>query len=382
MCPIDKIWSEDEETCVELEPTAEPTATTESPVTPEPTATSEQESPDPTIPEEEPTASIDDDQNGPATEPDVSTPGAGTSDQFTVPDWCFWCSDFEAPAGLQLFEQTCDHVIDPTDSLEEILPRCRAHYDDPGGAPGFTYDVFIDGRLVWTSYNGGGFWSSTLPGGDYRIVARYHGERFNAPWATCGAWDNEQDDLEIRIGPGQVHSNGDYFIPDVPAGVDNIGCVFSYVPILKTDVTVDLIAYRCPQRVVDEFIVEYRDLVLLCGVPGGEVEMQIVHGGGVANQFTHLGLASFNDLPAGAIQVREAIPEGYGVPLVYCMVTGPEGQTIKQQDLEIIGPNYYVTVANVPPGSSVLCEFFNVPGETPDITGPPATDRPQDLPVS
>jgi hypothetical protein len=323
---------------------------------------------------DEPPTSAADEQSAPTTEAD-------TSDEFFLSDWWQDLFGFDAPMGLHLWERTCDHVIAPTDSLEEILSRCRPHYDDPAGAPRFTYDVFVNGTLVWTSYNGGGSWGTNLPGGDYRIVARYDAERFNPPWAACVAWDSEGDEPLLTIGPGQVPSSGDLIVHDVPAGVHQMSCIFSYRPILKTEVTVDLVAYRCPQRVVDEFIVGYRDLVLLCGLPGDEVEMQLIHSGGVANQFTHLGLASFDNLSAGAIHVREAIPEGYGVPLVYCMVTGPEGQTIKQQDLEIIGNDYYVTVDPVPPGSSVLCEFFNVPGETPKLDDPPLIQRPEATPV-
>jgi hypothetical protein len=364
MCPINQIWSVEQEACVDLDPTAEPAVTTAPTATTEPTPTVEPESPEPTIPVEVPPTSGVDEQTAPTTEAAVASPGADPSGQF----------GFDAPSGLQLWELTCDQVIAPTDSLEEILPRCRFHYNQSPGAPGITYDVFVNGRLVWTSYDGGDFWRNDLPGGDYRIVARYHlGKQDRAPIAHCGVHDNEQEEPLFQVGPGQVHSNGDYLIADVPAGADQITCAFYYFPVFETAVSVDLIAHFCPQAVVDQHIVNYRDLVVRCGVSGPEVEMQMTTSNGVANQFTHLGLASFNDLPAGAILVREVIPDGYGVPLVYCMVTGPEGQTIKQQDLEIIGQGYYVTVADVPPGSSVLCEFFNVPGETPEYGGPPVT---------
>jgi len=315
-------------------------------------------------------AQILNDPDGVASPAVVASPTVDTSDQFFLEDWWEDWFGFDPAPGLAVFEGVCDHVIDPTDSLEEIWPRCRSDFDTED-VPHFTYDVVVNGRLEWTSYNGGGFWSTNLPAGEYRIIARYN-DQYKPPFAACYAWRNDQDQPVVQIGPQQLPISGEIIMPNVPA-VANITCRFNYIPILETAVTADLIAYTCPQHVVDEFILNYRDLVLLCGLPGEEVEMQLVHSNGVANQFTHLGLASFDAVPAGSISVREVIPEGYGVPLVYCMVTGPEGQTIKQQDLEIIGNNYYVTVDNIPPGSNVICEFFNVPGETPEFDGPPVT---------
>jgi hypothetical protein len=362
VCPVDKIWSAAEGACVALDPTAEPTATTAPTATIEPTATSDSE---PTIPV--------DDQTAPPTEVGGASPEASHNDQFFLEDWWDELTSFDAPSGLSVWEATCDQVIAPTDSLEEIIARCRT------GTQGFTYDVFVDGRLVETFYNGGGFWRSDLPGGDYRIVSRYNLEHYKTPYGACAAWDNDQEEPIYIAGPGQLPMSGDLIAPDVPAEADQMSCIFYYIPILKTDVTVDLIAYYCPQAVVDQHLVNYRDLVVQCGVPGPDVEMQVLHtreGGSVG--FTHLGLASFTGYGAGSIRVREVIPEGYGYPLVYCTVTGPDGQTIKQQDLEVIQDDGWVTVADVPPGSSVLCEVFNVPGETPEYDGPPVTWQQED----
>ena len=86
--------------------------------------------------------------------------------------------------------------------------------------------------------------------------------------------------------------------------------------------------------------------------------MQIVSEDGVQNRMADMGWAPFRNVPLGTVDIRGFPPDGYGDPLVYCMVLGGGGQTTKGLDLEIIGNQGYVTIEDTLPGGIVRCDFF------------------------
>ena len=373
MCPIDKIWNEEANACVDLEPSPtpdmQPTATDvpEAQPTISPSPTSEPLNTPPPVP----TATVTPEPT--TTSSDASaTPGTDTGDQFFLEDWWDAIFGFDgppAPAGLRVFSRLCDQVVDETDTIEEIAPNCR---EMPHTQGGFDYDIQFNGAYVFTLHTHTPWsWDGHLPGGEVRIVSRYTDD-YRTPFAACRGSMVGDDQPVLELPPQPVPVSGHLVVPSVPPG-SRLDCTFFYIPVIATEVSVDLIPYTCPQEVVDRNILDYGDLILRCGSANGEVEMQVINGDGVWNAFTRQDVASFRGLSPGPLRVREVIPQGFGVPLVFCTVSGPQGQTIKARDLELIGNNYYVSVEMVPPGSSVLCEFFNVPGDTPKFDSPPTT---------
>jgi hypothetical protein len=383
MCPTDKIWSEEEQTCIELEldeeepaeePTVEPTATNEA--TEEPTETPADEPAE--TPAEEPAMESDEAETGDDSDAEA-TPGMDPNASFFLADWWEDLFGFEgSPAGPGLYvrDVLCDQVVSASDPIEEIIPNCRSM---PSGTRDFDYDVFFNGTytLSLPAYAYGS-WTGSVPAGDLRIVSRYSmsAENYRTPFASCSGYiDNEDRTLAFDMSPQQLPRSGDHVLTGIPGNLA-IYCAFFYIPILETEVTVDLIAYNCPQSVVDRNVTQYRDLVLECGVPSEAIEMQVLTSDGLRTGFTDFGLASFIGYTSGTFQVKEIVPEGYGVPYVFCIVMGPDGQTFKSRDMELFGNQYYVTVSDVPPGASVLCEFFNLPGEHPEpASEPPVTWR-------
>jgi hypothetical protein len=207
---------------------------------------------------------------------------------------------------------------------------------------------------------------------------------FDVPHGAMSIGQAVPDGYEQPVIACQTYLDGEFVMPMTVLNVTQasvymtsvepgtlVTCVFYQAPD-PANVRVDVIVSTCPASA--ETLASYIDLIAVCTAPAGELEIQVVSSEGVANAFTFGGLASFEDVGQGEILVREFIPEGFGYPRVFCQVTGEAGQTVKGQDLEIIYDGGYVRIDDVPPRSSVLCEMFNLPGETPDQgSGVPVT---------
>jgi hypothetical protein len=346
MCPIDQIWSDDEETCVDLDPTAEPS------VTPEPTATSEQEAPEPTIPMDEPPTSGADDQNVPTTEAGVGTPGAETSDQFILGDWWDDLFGFEgrsATGWMALY--SCNRPVNAGDTFDSLMPDCR-QFTETSAALGF--NIYVNGQFQETLGAGNDLYlGGTLPVGEISIQAFYPDD-FQAPWVDCHVYRMDDDTpVTTYLYPWKAQGRAMLTLPlDVPDS--HIACVWFFPP--NDVMAVDAYAYTCPAYVTDQTI-QYNDLLSRCSA-SSESEMQIVSEDGVENRIADMGWAPFRNVPLGTVAIRGFPPEGYGNPLVYCMVLGGGGQTTKGLDLEIIDNQGYVTIKDTLPGGIIRCDFF------------------------
>lgn len=389
LCPFDTIWDAEAEACVPLEPTptetATPTVTPEATLTPEPTAATDPE-PSPTAPPDAAPTEPAGVENEPGDEPtpaptlpanDEAAPGMGTPSPYFlggVIDWLVdWCCSFSAElpqSGIVIMEYECNQAITPADSPDVIAARCPAM---PAERDIWYEFIFSTGLYASIHRGNDPVWRGTIPAGGVTIVSRYEEEkRYLPPIAACVRTD-EYGDNPVVVTMPQTTSAGTLHVPGLPAG-GVLVCSYFYMWDVERPITVDLIAYTCPQRVVTESLYSYADLVVLCGLPAREVEMQMIAADGVSSTFTSMGLATFTDVPAGTIVLREHIPQGYGAPLVYCMVVGQDGQTFQSRDIQILGDGYYLTIDTIPAGASVLCEFFNLPGRTPNQGGgPPRT---------
>lgn len=86
--------------------------------------------------------------------------------------------------------------------------------------------------------------------------------------------------------------------------------------------------------------------------------MQVVSEDGVQNRIADMGWAPFRNVPPGNVAIRGFPPDGYGIPLVYCMMRGGGGQTTRGLDLEIIGDQGYAPIEVTLPGGIIRCDFY------------------------
>jgi hypothetical protein len=348
MCPIDQIWDEETGDCVALDPLETST--------PSPTAETESDSPDDEIPTETPTEEdipedIDDAESPEmdnATPDDEATNTSGA--QFSIFGWDPFGFEGPTPDGwMDLY--SCNRPVNAGDTFDSLMPDCW-RYTDTSSALGF--NIYVNGQYRETMGAGDDLYlNDTLPVGEVGIQAFYPDD-FQAPWVDCHVYHMDDDDPVTT-----------YLYPWVPQGramltmptehpESRIACAWFFAP--NTVMAVDAYAYTCPAYVTDQTI-QYNDLLSSC--PGSsETEMQLLSEDGIQNRMADMGWSPFRNVTLGTVQIRGFPPDGYGNPLVYCMVLGGGGQTTKGLDLEIIGNQGYVTIEDTLPGGIVRCDFF------------------------
>ena len=145
----------------------------------------------------------------------------------------------------------------------------------------------------------------------------------------------------------------------------SIYCMWLNIPTSATG-SIDAIAWSCPEG-YDIYTKSPEELIGECGQKLDGVEFQLQHAtAGYEYQFTsgQRSTAYFRDIPPGQLTLRESMPTGYGIPVVFCQATGPDGQTIHQYDRYDVSNS-----ASIQLGVNELdyfkCDFFQVLGGQP-----------------
>ena len=354
MCPFDKIWDAEIEECVALDPTETvvPTPTTE-----EESDDSEDESPtEEDVPNDmDATETPEMEEDTPATtttEVGDGTPGSEMGDQFFLGDWWDYLFGFEgksADGGMYLY--SCNRPVNAGDTIDSLRLDCWGSHNT-SAALGF--NVYSNGQFVETVGAGNSLATQTLPIGEVSIQACYPDD-FQAPWVDCHVYYRDSDDKAVTtyLYPWKAQGRAMLTMP-TEHPKSRIACVWFFSS--SEVMSVDAYAYTCPAFVTDQTI-QYNDLLSKCPT-SSESEMQIVSEAGVQNRMADMGWAPFRNVPLGSVSIRGFPPDGYGNPLVYCMVLGGGGQTTKGLDLEIIGNQGYVTIEDTLPGGIIRCDFF------------------------
>ena len=349
MCPFDQIWDEEAEDCVEL-------ASTETPA-PSPTAETESDVSDEEPPTESPTeedipedvGSTETPEMGDAASDDEVTDTSGA--QFSVFGWEPFAFEGQRGPSINMSLYSCNRPVNAGDTFDSLMPDCWKYSET---SPTLGFNIYINGEYLQTvgagDYLSGG---GDLPAGQIGIQAFYPDD-FLAPWVDCHvSYSDDPDSVKSYYYPWVAQGRAMVTMPlDYPEAW--IDCVWFFS---SNDVmSVDVYAYTCPAYVTDQSI-QYNDLLSKCPV-SSESEMQILSEDGVQNRMADMGWAPFRNVSLGTVQIRGSPPDGYGSPLVYCMVLGGGGQTTKGLDLEIIGNQGYVTIEDTLPGGLVRCDFF------------------------
>ena len=348
MCPFDKIWDEEVEECVALDPTET--------VVPTPTTEAETDDPEDETPTETPTEEDVPEDSGDMETPVMEEvdPDDGAIDtsgvEFSVFGWDPFGFEGRSSTGwMSLYN--CNRPVNAGDTFDSLMPDCFAYY---GTSAAVGFNIYVNGQFQETVGAGNNLsLYDTLPVGEIGIQAFYPDD-FQAPWVDCHVYRMDDDKpVTTYLYPWKAQGRAMLTLPlDDPDS--RFACVWFFPP--NDVMAVDAYAYTCPAYVTDQSI-QYNDLLSKCPT-SSETEMQIVSEAGVQNRMADMGWAPFRNVPLGTVQIRGFPPDGYGNPLVYCMVLGGGGQTTKGLDLEIIGNQGYVTIEDTLPGGIIRCDFF------------------------
>jgi hypothetical protein len=373
LCLDGKVWSEEEQACVDpeaegedevTEPTVESEPTEEEVI--EPTGEDEEEDLDEPVDEgDDEDAGIDDADDEEPTAEATEDPNAAFSTTSLVIHMLFCdASVSEATTDQATLDESCGFL--------------------PGVSAPFTVSVagqtVASGNADLLGASGPyGLNVPSVPEGDVTII-QGSAPGYRDPVVYCVSKD--ETNAVIRDWTNYPAANGTAVVESLPPGTHTF-CYFYQIQ-GQALVTLDVLAYTCPQAIAEAGFTSYEDLLAQCEVTTEELEIQVSSSSGLATQFTTAGLALFTDVSPGNIDVRQVIPDGYGAPYAFCTVTGPNGQTLKARDLEILYDDYTVKLADIPAPAAALCEFFNVPGETAIVgtAAAGADDVPGDVAIS
>jgi hypothetical protein len=359
LCLDGKVWSDDEEACVDVED-AEPTVEsepTEEDIA-EPTDAGEEGTDDPVD------GSEDEDIEAPTAEV-TETPNAAFGTSSLVIHMLF-CNELGEVTTIEMsyLEENCPLLPGVGASFTvsvagQTIASGNAELLGPAGPYGLDVPGVPEGDVTINQGTAPGFMSAVV----YCIV-------------------KDDTNAVVRDWTSYPFSEGTVVVESLPEGT-RTWCNFFQIP-APDEITFSVQTYACPQAVVDAGFTSYEDLRLQCVVPPEEIEIQFVSNDVPSQVTTSAGFVSFAGLPPGDFMVRELIPEGYGAPYAFCTVTGPNGQTIKARDLEILYDDYTVRLDDLDAPASAACEFFNIPGELGQTAaaGPGADDVSGDVAIS
>lgn len=133
------------------------------------------------------------------------------------------------------------------------------------------------------------------------------------------------------------------------------------------DVTV--FKWDCPAYLpVDPYLADLDQLQSECATPANGVTFDLyqasldatesrITGDGVEE-----GVAFWDNVAAGQVTVTEQLPAGYDTPVVWCDVYNPAAQD--QPDFDHYEDVELEAGANLTPGQSLMCYWFNIPTDT------------------
>jgi hypothetical protein len=118
----------------------------------------------------------------------------------------------------------------------------------------------------------------------------------------------------------------------------------------------------CPDG-FDAYSADYATLGTTCTGDPGSVDFTVEDGGLylVTNPATGSAAASFMDAPSGSLRISEKLPDGQGLPVVFCRVDFEDGSSVLPVAEFAVGYGPSVE-ANLSGGQVLYCDWFNVLG--------------------
>ncbi|MDQ3655915.1 MAG: hypothetical protein M3457_12655 [Chloroflexota bacterium] len=228
--------------------------------------------------------------------------------------------------GLHIYTYQCpDNFAAYTSDYALLASTCTQN------TPGLTFSIQVNGGVVATLTTAGSpayIFSPDLPAGDMTIQESVP-LGFGDPIVYCYVVREGQVIREWGRYPVSVNS---VQVPGLTSP-DITYCGWFNVP-THDNGAIDVVAWSCPAG-YDIYTKGPDELIGDCGQKLDGVEFQLQHpANGISSQMT-AGLRStayFRGITPGQVTLREIMPNKYGIPVVFCEATGPQGQTIDQYD--------------------------------------------------
>jgi sortase (surface protein transpeptidase) len=258
---------------------------------------------------------------------------------------------------IDFYKYWCDYDTPTDESYEYYLQNCEPRegweFDVSWEGGGSTETTDSEGHASWSGVPQGAWsGSETVP------------EGYGQPYLWCRyvEWPDSATDID-----------GDWFQYDLSGGSEiNTGfdydelrfeCYwFNFAP--DEDYNwIEIYKYYCPEGT--SYDMEAASLAEDCTV-FGDVSFTLDAGSYSEERTTdQQGYASWNDVPQGNWTLTEAIPDGYGEPVVYCRyvewpteATGYDDATFPYQPSGgIFGDSFEGS------GYHLVCGIFNIPGD-------------------
>ena len=132
--------------------------------------------------------------------------------------------------------------------------------------------------------------------------------------------------------------------------------------VIQGFVDVHVTKYACPAT-IDPFTADLTELVLGCTDDPGSVNVTVEDGRLYFETVPATGgqPASFLSIPSGDIRVSEELPDGFGLPVVWCRIDFEDGSNVVPAQAMAVANGPSIT-QNLSAGQSLWCEWFNVQG--------------------
>lgn len=282
-------------------------------------------------------------------------------------------SDPEQVGRVELLKATCTPGTDPALSLDDLLALCT------GDGAGFAFhlltgelDLPQDTIKHWNSDRGFASWDDVpvdpgtvaeeLPAGFGAPVVYCQvilASGFEHPFVLMSNTDDAAIDYELAAA-GNILSCAWFNIPLDDQGGDG----GSHIVVHKWD---------CPSG-FDAYAASLDDLLGTCTLPMDDVVFNLFQGDGmnatVTEDTTVAGEASWADVALGPFTLGEAIPDGYGAPLIDCRWAAvDDGVAVHgASPLHAAANGTHTHELNFD-GTTYLCDWFNVPIDGPGEPG-------------
>jgi hypothetical protein len=249
--------------------------------------------------------------------------------------------------------------------------------------PDLPLNVWVDGDLIamtdtsiMPGYSDGGLMAQVqpLPAGDLRIVSQPP-RGFGTPIVYCSVWT--ASGVEPSMRPlrrnQQYHAtrDGAITIRDIQLN-EWVTCQWNNVP-TDENASVTVNGYQCPAG-YDPYGVAPTTLRLDCPRVTDGREFLLAGPNDVTRQghANQMGYVEFEDVLPGVMTITGLQPGGSEAPLVYCEMTGPNGQTLSGYDYQIPASNDSIAYT-VEPMSDLRCDWFFTAGDQNSGVGPAAS---------
>ncbi|MGI8477704.1 MAG: hypothetical protein ACR2OO_15230, partial [Thermomicrobiales bacterium] len=275
----------------------------------------------------------------------------------------------EASNGFALFSKGCPAGFDTRAADRETLfATCTESVGDVKASLTIHAEAFNDYSYAPPD-NGGARWAEILPPGDY-AVSQSVPPAYGGP-ATMICYQSDQyatANTRFDLATDVVS----FVLLDLQPG--EYWYCHSFL-VAKPVAEITLYVRGCPEN-YDIYTKGPDELQAACTGSFEGTEFRLTHptAGISLAQTSSFSAASFVAVPAGQVRVKESMPNGYGVPVVFCQVRGPQGQTTEQYDKFDVGNDASIGLG-MDQFEFVACDFFQAPGGQPIIDGPTLQDQ-------